>query len=341
MTGSAIAASPVDNPSTTFVAAVYGTKGVPNSNNRPESNSYSCYHYDSTNQIFYTYGGYYNGSGSYIDSLWSYNLQTNLWTWLSGSQLLSQPPNYGTLGVPSSSVTPGGRMGCHMTKINGKIYVFGGRTQEGWTNAFRDDLFSFDGTNWTWEGGSNTTDQTGNYGTMGVTSSSNWPPSRAQGAYVTDPNTNTLWIFGGDNPDWYYGDLWKFDGTNWTWVSGSSVNGTHGVYNGSGNVGSPCGRIANMIIDRQSNLWMFGGHAISAAGFHNTADLWKFNGSDWILLNGTCSEITTDPTINVPNATQPMSMKGSPMWVDPSGIFFLLGGHSNDRISMGVWLYAQ
>jgi hypothetical protein len=76
-------------------------------------------------------------------------------------------------------------------------------------------------------------------------------------------------------------DLWNFDGTNWTWVSGSNAINQKGVYgtNGvaaSGNVpGARDGSVS--WIDGNGNLWLFGGEGYAASGGAGLLnDLWKF-----------------------------------------------------------------
>ena len=83
----------------------------------------------------------------------------------------------------------------------------------------------------------------------------------------TDAGGN-LWLFGGNGsprtPEGLLNDLWKWDGTNWTWVSGSSAAGQYGTYGtkgvaAPGNV--PGAREGSVSwTDASGNLWLFGGH---------------------------------------------------------------------------------
>ena len=68
------------------------------------------------------------------------------------------------------------------------------------------DLWQFDGSQWTWMGGSDTTNQRGVYGTKGVASLSNVPGARQNAVSWTD-NSGTVWLFGG------YGFAASSDGT--------------------------------------------------------------------------------------------------------------------------------
>ena len=57
-------------------------------------------------------------------------------------------------------------------------------------------LWKYDGQYWTWIGGSNETGQLGNYGTLGVASSTNIPRARSESVGWIDSNNN-LYLFGG------------------------------------------------------------------------------------------------------------------------------------------------
>ena len=88
--------------------------------------------------------------------------------------------------------------------------------------------------------GSNETNQLGNYGTLGESSPSNVPGSR-QLAVGWTASDGSLWLFGGGgifrsrdclnllNLE-FFNDLWKWDGTYWTWMSGSSTTNQQGNY---------------------------------------------------------------------------------------------------------------
>jgi hypothetical protein len=58
------------------------------------------------------------------------------------------------------------------------------------------DLWLYDGGNWTWMSGSASTNQSGSYGDRGVALPSNVPGARYAGIGWRD-NDGNLWVFGG------------------------------------------------------------------------------------------------------------------------------------------------
>jgi hypothetical protein len=138
-----------------------------------------------------------------------------------------------------------------------------------------------------WISGSKTTNQNGIYGTKGVPDPNNVPGSRRYAVSWID-SENNLYLFGGI---WFesgsYGrlnDLWKFDGTNWTWISGSKTRGQNGIYGTKGvpdpiNVPGSRGYAVSWI-DSENNLYLFGGYGYPESGsFGYLNDLWKFDGT--------------------------------------------------------------
>ena len=62
------------------------------------------------------------------------------------------------------------------------------------------DLWMFNGADWTWISGNNARNQVGVYGTKGIPSSSNIPGAREYPGMVID-SSNNIWIFGGHGLD--------------------------------------------------------------------------------------------------------------------------------------------
>ncbi len=139
---------------------------------------------------------------------------------------------------------------------------------------------------WTWVSGSSSSNQSGVYGTQGTASPSSVPGARERPVSWIDAAGN-LWLFGGSGVDpagsfSRLSDLWRFDGTNWTWVSGSSDIRQAGVYGTQGTASPsniPGARESSVSwIDAAGNLWLFGGVGYDAAGtFARLNDLWRYN----------------------------------------------------------------
>jgi hypothetical protein len=73
-----------------------------------------------------------------------------------------------------------------------------------------------------------------------------------------------LWI-----SDWH-NDLWKFNGEEWVWVSGTNVASQRGIYGQKGISDSnnyPGGRSGPVSwMDKSGNMWIFGGYGYPTSG---------------------------------------------------------------------------
>ena len=64
--------------------------------------------------------------------------------------------------------------------------------------------------------------------------------------------------------------MWKYDGTNWIWISGSKINSQKGNYgqkgiSNSSNIPSARDRSVSWI-DNNNNFWLFGGYGYDSNG---------------------------------------------------------------------------
>lgn len=267
----------------------YGVKGTAAASNIPGSREASISWIDPEGANLYLFGGYgFDSSESpdELNDLWRFNLNTKLWTWVSGNDTTNQPGSYGELGVPSTSYCPSARdSGVAWVDSAGVLWLFGGYgfgNGEGTPGALN-DLWSYNTSTkeWTWVSGDDTSNQSGTYGTRGTATASNIPGARYYAISWTDSSDN-LWLFGGygfgssGSSDGDLNDLWKFDGANWTWISGSDVINQSGVYGTQGTAAAsntPGSRDSGVSwIDSSGNLWLFGG--VGSTGELN--DLWKY-----------------------------------------------------------------
>jgi len=212
------------------------------------------------------------------------------------------------------------------------------------TNTVSDILIDCSHNEFTWVNGPSMTNATGIYGTMNVSSSTNFPGARQVGATWTD-SSGALWLFGGYGYDSKgnllpLSDVWKFANGQWTWVGGPDVAGEIGVY---GTKGQPSA--SNIPGARESALswkdssgafWMFGGIGFDAQG--NEAelnDLWKYADGQWTWISGSniAKQRGVYGTKGQPNANNtPGARTTAAAFTDASGNFWLFGGEGYDGV---------
>ena len=343
----------------------YGTQGVPSTTNTPGAR-YGSISWTDLSGNLWLFGGRINGVD--YNDMWKYNPSTGEWTWISGSNSTNAAGVYGTLGVGSTTNTPGARtFGVGWTDNSGNLWLFGGEGRDASFN-FGDlnDLWKFNvSTNqWTWMNGSNSTTQLGVYGTMGVTSSTNTPGARRLSQAWKD-NSGTLWLFGGLGYSNVTGegklqDIWKYDVStnNWTWMNGTSnldafaVFGTLSVASTTNTPGSRYG--AHTWKDNSGNLWMYGGYGFDASSLGFLSDIWRYNPStnQWTWMDGPnlVNEARVCIEKGIPNAANtPGGNHVGVAWKDAGGNLLILGGfnggHSSEfwkyNISTGNWTFLK
>ena len=302
----------------------YGTVGVPGTDDMPAGRTYATTWTDSAGN-FWLFGGgsidLVHVDGTYINDLWRFNSQTQVWTWMSGSAIAGasegQPGVYGKRGTPAAANTPGGRdEAAGWTDAKGNLWLFGGLGfDQNDAAGYLNDLWEFSPTNreWTWMGGNATVPaadgSAGDYGTLGAAASTNMPGSRQGASTWVDPNGN-FWLFGGNGFDsagalGYLNDFWMYDPVTqlWTWMGGSDLAspctvdgsatycGPSGVY-GSRGVGTssniPGARWNASAFAGNGSVWLFGGFGVDSVGtWGELNDLWTFERASAPLTTAT------------------------------------------------------
>jgi hypothetical protein len=322
---------------------------------QPGSRDSSLSWVDSSGNLW-LFGGYgYDSSDPVgygeLNDLWKFDPLIKQWTLVSGSLSTGQSGEYGTKGTPSDLNYPGARYGSVSWKdLDGNLWLFGGYSSE--TDDYFNDLWKFTPPTkeWTWVSGSNSTNQSGEYGTKGTPSDLNYPGARSYSISWTDSLGN-LWLFGGygyDSSDPVdYGDLndlWKFNPLSgeWTWVSGSNTTGQLGAYDTKGtpsDLNYPGARSYSISwTDSLGNLWLFGGYGYDTDSDFN--DLWKFNplSGEWTWVSG--SNTTGQPGAygtmgTASNTNIPGARSSCISWIDASGKLWLFGGYGYDSLDSG------
>jgi PKD repeat protein len=268
---------------------VYGTQGVPDTTNKPGARwETSATWTDAANDLW-LFGGLRAAANAFND-LWRYNIATNTWTWMKGSNLTAQTGIFGIQGVESPANTPGARMAfSHWKDAVGNFWIFAGSFQGG---GDCNDMWRYNPAsgNWAWMGGSIAYNDSGFYGTKCISSPANLPTARKENRASWKDTQGNFWFFGGvkiiANNVW--NDLWKYcASTNeWIWVSGDSTTnalgnwGTRGV---SAATNIPQARTGSVgWTDGNNHLYFFGG---STAPFNNPYnDIWVY------AIDTTCAE---------------------------------------------------
>jgi N-acetylneuraminic acid mutarotase len=177
----------VSGANTVNASAVYGTQGTAAAGNVPAAGfGGSSWSVAGSFWLF-------QGPGSV---LWKFDLASNQWTWVSGTQTGTD-----VFGTTNDMPAYHHQRGATWTDSSGNLWLFGGSSNELWK-------YTPSSGQWTWAGGSNT----GNapvYGTQGVASTTNDPGMRSPAAWWTDSSGN-FWLFGGTGQTVaVLNDLWK------------------------------------------------------------------------------------------------------------------------------------
>ncbi len=334
----------VGGASTPNPIGVYGTKGLPAAGNEPGGRLGHMAGQQASGAVlvFGGVGSSATGRIGTLNDLWQWDGAQ--WAWVSGSTGESQAGVYGVKGVASAANRPGARCGAvTWSTANGETWLFGGYGYSARGLGHLNDLWRFDGTAWTWVSGSDLEGQAGVYGSKGVAASTNVPGARAFAVSWADAAGN-LWLFGGEEDQAQTAlrnDLWKWDGSSWTWVSGSDAPGDPGVYGTKGvpadsNV-PPCRSDASSFTDGAGNLWLFGGDGWPISPGSNLNDLWRWDGQRWTWIsgaNGSDVEGYFGTRGVAAPANVPPGRSAAASWVDGSGGFWLFGGAGSSTVGL-------
>jgi len=213
------------------------------------------------------------------------------------------------------------------------------------------------GFSWKLKSGSVTSNQAGQYGIKGVGDSKNTPGSRTESAYWVDLNNN-LWIFGGFGygnqslEEGFLNDLWMWNGTVWTWISGSTTVNSSGTFNGPNSLTNiPPSRTSSAARDSQGRAYIFGGGGFDQEGnYGNLNDFWKYENGVWTWLTGSAVIPNELGAIGIYGIQGQPSTANTPggrnelgIWSDSANNIWVYGGStSNDTFEESfndVWMF--
>lgn len=330
-------------------SGTYGVRGTPSVNNIPGARMQAAT-WTGNDGTMWLYGGQgiADGGQGVLNDLWHFNPVTHAWTWLDGADEIGRFPDYGSLGIPSSGISPGARVSpISWTGIDGSLWLFGGellmgnnQTAISRDSSFMNDLWKYDpgSMHWTWIAGANQPDQDNVYGTKGIADASNAPGCRKGSASWRDAAGNLI-LFGGrgifDDYNADLNDVWKFDttSTQWTWIGGSNLPnqaGNYGTQGTSSTANIPQARNNGMTWTTPDGMcWLFGGWG-EAGGCLN--DLWKYDPASnaWTWVKGNSGSTNTpgvygtQGNFNISNL--PGARRGASTWTSADGSLWMFGG---------------
>jgi N-acetylneuraminic acid mutarotase len=320
------------NPDGCGPSGIYGTIGMPGATNTPGGREDAAGWSDNTGNLW-IFGGLgidANGDFGFLNDLWKFNLATNQWTWIAGSDSIpcnacGFPGVYGAFGVPANGNLPGARVpGATWKDLNGNFWMFGGLGEDSTgLECYLNDLWEFDPSTaeWAWKNGNNFCSNfkagyPGVYGILGVPAAGNIPWSLYSPAAWTDRSGN-LWIFGGIGEDttstgYYLNDMLEYYPSinEWAWTSANSVSAGGvglGVY-GTMGTWSPANipgerEASESWTDENGNFWLLGGQGIigSSLLLGTLNDLWEFKPSinEWGWMGGSSTSICLATNDNI------------------------------------------
>jgi len=339
-------------------SGTYGSLGVAASTNVPGVRNFGPVSWTDASGNLWLFGGSgldSAGTNGDLNDLWKYNITLGQWTWVSGSNLVSQSGTYGILNTPATGNVPGARdSAVGWIDPLGNLWLFGGEgLDSAGTFGNLNDLWEYTvSTNkWTWKGGSNIVNQSGVYGALNVPAAGNIPGAR--GFSTVQIISGQVWLFGGFGSDSAgtqsnLNDLWEYtlSSGEWTWMGGSNVVNAAGVYGTKGTAAAaniPGARYsAATWTDTSGNFWLFGGgNQVSASTVNYFNDLWEFStvSKEWTWMNGS-NAINQSGTYGTQGTAAagntPGGRSDTMSWTDPSGNFWLFGGIGFDSTTNQV-----
>ncbi|MCW3124503.1 MAG: Kelch repeat type 2-containing protein [Bacteroidetes bacterium] len=201
---------------------------------------------------------FFGGMGyGHSNNVWKFDINTNHWTWMSGSGEIDSFYSYGNINVESASNRPKARCSySHWQDDNDNFYIWGGYRFDSISSSYNDVWKYNTGNNyWTWISGDSFLNDTTRY--MGLCTPGN---GCAPGLMLENRTTQTngcdgrFWTFGGLGDNF---GLWNFDIQTQEWTAFSATNPFTDYRFGC------C-----MWADSAGAIWIWGGDGRS--------DMWRF-----------------------------------------------------------------
>ena len=281
-------------------APVYGTQGIPSVANQPPARVETNAAWTDAAGNLWMFGG--QGQTGEMNDLWKYNIATNQWTWMKGSNTGGSAGSYGAKGVAAASNNPPARqVHSRWTDNSGNFWFFGGTHVSNIT--YMNDMWKYDPAtnNWTWMSGTNLFNQTPALPATCVPSTTNYPEARRENNSNWKDACGNFWMFSGDLTSGNnVNDLWcyKVQTNQWVLVSANVVasGGTQGV---PAAANMPEATIGYAAWTRNNEFWMYGGRRSYQGGTESNT-LWRYY-PDTTCAQSTCLVVNPNAGFNGTN----------------------------------------
>jgi N-acetylneuraminic acid mutarotase len=321
--------------------AATGGRGVypasPGMPGQPGARRYAATWTDSQGRLWMFGGSGYaetpNGPSSLSD-IWMYDPGANSWYWMGGDKVASVTPTYpGTVGQAG---VIGARFSCTFWKDSAdNLWVFGGygrNTQGG--EGFLSDMWKLNTQTmtWTFEGGSQTPNDNGDYRGINQTGR---PAARRDGAGGVTADGDFL-LFGGAGPaNASRNDLWRFTPATrtWTWLAGPGSTGAAGLYppfpGQEGHPGARYGMAYYMETFPFHTLWIFGGYGYTGSDMGLLNDLWRYevNSNKFYWVAGSSFTVQSTVYPEQHGQTGTLGARNGPLFWYADHRFWISGGY--------------
>jgi hypothetical protein len=204
-----------------------------------------------------------SGDDGYLSDIWAFNPIYHTWFWYQS------PIIRNSFGSYSAPFFPGSRYDtASWTTPNGELWLFGGIGNSEFTAGKMNDLWSYDGNNWTWRGGSSNSNILGTF----PSSVGGVGEPGARHSSVAWRSGELFWLFSGQG----YGnatsqgrlqDMWAYNTTSatWTWEGGKTVENAFGTFpTAVGGSGFPGCREGGVVWRAGNKVWLFSGRGNTA-----------------------------------------------------------------------------
>lgn len=256
---------------------------------RSETN---CSWVDKDNNLWFFGGFTMDGREVHCNDMWKYSIANNQWICMKGPAETNNRGHYGVKGVEASENVPPSRWcGTSWKDEDDNFYIFGGSNLR--MGVFNDVWkYNTHTNNWTWIAGPDSANGLSVLGNKCVSANELMPSPRNESRSPKNDACKLSYFMFGGSENWGYecmdefNDLWEFDiKTNqWKWLSGTdqlNPAGCFGIKGIADAANVPPGIQGScMWLDRDENVWMFGGLTSKDYAYNPTylgrSTLWKF-----------------------------------------------------------------